>query len=135
MQSEGHFLFVDLIMLSSFVTPCIFSLLYRFQEVLSSQKMQKKRRGDKLAKSMLANGENNVFLFVNVDCCGRLPDRGNGRQRKGSALTGTRIAEGRTGNEAARVNRRSAFPLKHFTKEFPGSGKQRKKFEKGEAIP
>lgn len=48
MQSEGHFLFVDLIMLSSFVTPC-FSLLYRFQEVLSSQKTQKKRRGNKLA--------------------------------------------------------------------------------------
>ena len=44
-------------------------------------------------------------------------------------------AEGRTGNEAARVNRRSAFLLKYFTKDFPGRGKQRKKFEKGEAIP
>ena len=61
--------------------------------------------------------------------------RSNGRQRKGSALTGTRIAEGRTGNEAARANRRSTFLLKHFTKNFSGREKQRKKFEKGEAIP
>lgn len=92
---------------------------------------------------MLANGENNVFLFVNVDCCGWFPEAqqraAKERQRfdwnqkyQGGSFPG---AEGRTGNEAARANRRSTFLLKHFTKGFPRSGKQRKKFEKGEAIP
>ena len=49
MQPEGHFLFVDLIMLSSFVTPCFFPYYIAFRKSCQARRPQRKRRGDKLA--------------------------------------------------------------------------------------
>ena len=91
MQSEEHFLFVDLIMLSSFVTPCIFSLLYRFQEVLSSQKETEETPRGQVSKYQCWQMGKTTFSYLStLIVADGFRKRGNGRRRKGSALTGTR---------------------------------------------
>lgn len=66
MQSEEHFLFVDLIMLSSFVTPCIFSLLYRFQEVLSSQKTTEETPREQVSKYQRWQMGKTTFSYLSM---------------------------------------------------------------------